>query len=478
MLSINKSTSNKSYQQQLGLTILSIMAFFSISCANSDPQIQSDSIAYEVIDSASVDVSRLYIPKEFEDMNFYESTSQWSFFRSRQSEHFIVFWADGYGDLNPASSEVPEKYRVNIDDLLSKAEDFYTVNIEQLKFAETGVGKSNLDKYKMMIFLFYQEEWMATGAGYDDTIGALWISPNTCQPVGGVLGHEIGHSFQYQVFCDLGGDAGFRYGFGGNGGNGFWEQTAQWQAFQSYPEQVFTAYHFPVYTENYHRHLIHENYRYASYFIHYYWAEKHGIDMIGKIWRGARKPEDPIQAYMRLTEIDVTTFNDEVYEAASKMVTWDLDALREKGKAYIGAHKYALDTLTDKTYQVAYSKCPGTTGYNVIPLEVPKAGSKIAIKFDGLTDATGFNPIENKTRAGWRYGFVALLSDGTREYGEMNSASSGTARFKIPTDCERLWFVVTGAPNSYKPHAWDDDESNDDQWPYQIELKNCSLSES
>lgn len=75
----------------------------------------------------------------------------------------------------------------------------------------------------------YQTEWLATGSGYDNKIGALWVNPSTCQPVGSTIAHEIGHSFQYQVYCDkiLQGNpddlkCGFRYGYeGSNGGNGF-----------------------------------------------------------------------------------------------------------------------------------------------------------------------------------------------------------------------------------------------------------------
>ena len=36
----------------------------------------------------------------------------------------------------------------------------------------------------------------------DDKIGALWVNPSTCKPVGSTIGHEIGHSFQYQVSAD------------------------------------------------------------------------------------------------------------------------------------------------------------------------------------------------------------------------------------------------------------------------------------
>jgi hypothetical protein len=325
-----------------------------------------------------------------------------------------------------------------------------------------------------MIFVYYQDEWLAAGAGYDDVIGSLWLSPSTCHPVGSVIGHEIGHSFQYQVFCDLGNGAGFRYGFGGNGGNGFWEQTAQWQSFQSYPQQIFTGYDLPVYIDNCHKHVIHESYRYASYFIHYYWADKHGIDMVGRVWREAKSPEDPFQAYMRLNNLSVSQFNDEIYEYAAKMVTWDLEALRTLGQNYIGSQKYSSSSLEDGSYMVSYEKCPGTTGYNVIPLNVPNAGIEVSTKFTGMVNAPGFNKVDEK-RSGWRYGYVALLADGTRVYSDKFSAINGTAVFTIPNNCSKLWFVVTGAPNSYAPHPWDDVDTNDDQWPYKVKFTNTDI---
>ncbi|WP_257666382.1 DUF4859 domain-containing protein [Parapedobacter tibetensis] len=421
------------------------------------------------------DTLAIYIPQEFQNMDFDDSTSIWSYHRSRQSDHFIVFWGAGYGNHDPNTEGVPSAYRVDIDDLLEKAEGFYALNVDTLKFAERGVGQSKLDQYKMMIFLHYTTEWMAFGAGYDDVIGALWISPNTAQPVGATIAHEIGHSFQYQVRCDLGSAHGFRYGFGGNGGNGFWEQTAQWQAYQSYPQENFASHHFSVYTQNCHRHQIHEWYRYANYFIHHYWADKHGIDIVGRIWREAQQPEDPMQAYMRITGISNAQLNDEIYDAASKLATWDLDAIRSIGQNYIGVHTYKFDALTDGSLRVTYDRCPGTTGYNVIPLEVPAAGTEVSIAFTGLVNEAGFNPISNPSRAGWRHGYIALLENGTRVYGNMMSGTNNNVPFTVPQNCSKLWFIVTGAPTTYAPHPWDDDETNDEQWPYKIKVTNTNV---
>lgn len=58
-----------------------------------------------------------------------------------------------------------------------------------------------------------------------------WCSlgePSTCHPVGSTIAHEIGHSFQYQVYADKVNKQGypadlhhgFRYGFGPDGAGG------------------------------------------------------------------------------------------------------------------------------------------------------------------------------------------------------------------------------------------------------------------
>lgn len=428
------------------------------------------------IDPSTIDVSKIYIPEEIRGMDLYTSSSTWFYGRSKQSEHFIVFWGkdyDEYGVVTPTTCP-NAAYRVDIDDLLEKAEQFYDLNVNTLKFVTPGNSKT--DDYKMMIFLLYQTDWLATGAGYDNTIGALWVSPGTCQPVGSTIAHEIGHCFQYQVYCDHGGNSGWRYGFGGNGGNAFWEQTAQWQSFQNYPQEAFTSYNFDVYIDNCYHSTFHEWQRYASYFVHYYWAEKHGIDFIGKLWQqsGANGEEDPAQAYMRLTGISLEECNNEQFDYARKMVTWDLDAIRANGANYIGAHSCSMNKVDNDYWQVAASNCIENHGYNVIRLNVPAAGTPIMADFEGIAGAAGYNAI-NVASAGWRYGYVALQNDGTRIYSDMYSASTGTASFTCPENCSDLWFVVSGAPTSYWMHGWDEDATNDEQWPYKVKFDGTNL---
>ena len=55
--------------------------------------------------------------------NMLRDDAKWSFWRMKQSEHFFVFWEPGFG-YDPNGSDVPAALRVNIDDLLAKAEQF------------------------------------------------------------------------------------------------------------------------------------------------------------------------------------------------------------------------------------------------------------------------------------------------------------------------------------------------------------------
>ena len=230
-----------------------------------------------------------YRPNEFTGMNLNNYESKWCWQRSAESEHFLVFWEKGFGD-NPNSLKIEADMRVNIDDLLKKAEEFYSANVETLGFEPVD--------YKIQIYLLYQKEWLATGAGYDNKVGALWINPSTCHPVGSTIAHEIGHSFQYMIYCNqiLSGmkdnyQSGFRYGYPeSNGGNGFWEQTAQWQALMVYPKEIFTDYHMDTWFKNYNRAFENEWIRYQSYWLLLYLTDRHGNDTVSRIWKESRYP--------------------------------------------------------------------------------------------------------------------------------------------------------------------------------------------
>mgnify|MGYP005964224783 FL=1 len=397
------------------MTVLSLFFLLSFgSCSSSNDSTGTDTPVnpkpsdVKVMDKSKiVDYNQYYCPAKwnegFEKGPDYmlRSDARWSWWRMKQSEHFFVFWEPGFGD-NPNAESVPEALRVDVDDLLQKAEQFYKTNVEKLGMATIGEGKSVLDNYKMQIYLLYQTKWLATGSGYDDKISALWVNPSTCKPVGSTIGHEIGHSFQYQVSADklFTGEvtpidradgsqlvpAGFRYGFGENGAGGcaYWEQCAQWQSFQDYPNECFDQdAHYAVWLKNHHRHFNHEFMRYASYWFQYWFTEKHGIESYARIWKESKYPEDPLQTYMRIyCNNSLDALYKDLYAYSAHCADYDFKAVHQYKKE--AAINYSTKLYkNDGYYQVAYTNCPGTTGFNLIPLNVPASG-KVSATLEGL----------------------------------------------------------------------------------------------
>ncbi len=434
--------------------------------------------------------------------DYYNTNSRWTIERSLESEHFVVFWDKAFGS-NPNATSVPEALRVDVRDLLAKAEQFYETNVSHLGMATVGENHSQLDTYKMSIYLIYQTEWLATGSGYDDVIGALWVNPSTCKPVGHTIAHEIGHSFQFQVAADYrkNGDAnyldhGFRYGFGDNGagGNAFWEQCAQWQGFQDYAAETF-GYHVGVWLSNYHRHFHHEWMRYASYWYPYVWIQKHGSEAYGRIWRESQKPDDALQTYIRLfCNGNLDAFWDEYWrDYACQLPNYQFPAIHQYATASAKNFPMSMFLTEDGYWQVAYASCPETSGVNIIQLQVPQAGTTVKADFVGLTPGsplhaedpghaltsddgskynvvTTYNTAGTDANKGWRYGFVAVGNDQT-SISEMAKDAEGTATYAVPEGTQKLYFVVIGAPTTYNRHAWDETDANDVQWPYKVRFE-------
>lgn len=425
--------------------------------------------------------------------------SQWSYKNSKESEHFVVFWDKRFGS-NPNASSVPSELRVDVNDLLKKAEQFFTTNVDRLKMCDVGIGKSRLDQYKMIIHLLYDTGWTAVGSGYDDMIGALWVTPSTCHPVGSTIAHEIGHCFQYMVATDhrMNGKSnytqyGWRYGFGagGEGGNAFWEQCAQWQAHQDYPSETF-GYHIDVWKSNYHRHVCHEWMRYASYWWQYCITEKYGYEAYGRLWRESKYPEDPLETYTRLfCNGDLSAFWDEYWtNYAALLPNYQFKDVHRYANTTAKDYDVSMNRTADGYWQVAYASCPETSGVNIIQLTVPEDGAEVKADFVGLDPGsalhsedpghsftedggatynlvTKYNTAGAAANKGWRYGFVAVKNDQTLT-SELYRDNAAEASYVVPEGTTNLYFVVIGAPTKYGRHNWNEKDSDDQQWPYMV----------
>ncbi|MCF0244927.1 MAG: DUF4859 domain-containing protein [Bacteroidaceae bacterium] len=432
-------------------------------------------------------------PNYYANSDYTNVNSQWCFERSMESDHFICFWEKGLTKSGDVVSGV------NIKTLLSNAEKIWDTYVTKLGFLVPGT--SITDNNKLHMYIVNTTDWRADGSGADGTeyyydgntkknrnrnVGLFHCSPWAASAGGGhTVAHEIGHVFQYLVHADLGSTHGFDYGYGAgaSGGNCWWEDCANWQAYKVYPNLQFSdGTYLELYMTTAHLNILNEKARYNNCFYQDYWCMKHGMNTVGRVWRESIKPEDPMEAYMRLFNLTLSEFADEMYDCFARTATWDIDGVRDYAKAKIGIHPQCLmepsKALRDaklngekEWWVVNPEACPENFGHNINPLKVPTAGTTVRATFRGIVGAEGYRQV-NTSKAGWRYGLVAYTSDGKRVYSDMQSnANDGTAELVVPEKCEKMWLVVMGAPTEYWRHPWDDNTSNDEQWPYAVKFE-------
>ena len=436
-------------------------------------------------------------PSSYADVDFTQESSKWCFQRSMESEHFVCFWEKGLTMIRSGNISLGGS-TVNVKTLLNNGEKIWKCYVEELGFLEP--GQSLTDGHKICMFIVNQTDWRADGSGDNGTVwyydgstrkskdykvGLFHCNPWAAGAEGGhTAAHEIGHVFQYLVSADYAvvknkseWNYGWRWGFdtNGDGGNGWWESCAQWQAFNVFPATLFTNGYYNEYVTSAYKNLLHEDYRYANYFIQYYWCQLFGKDFIGRMWRNTKRPEDPVETYKRLTGATQDDFNKMMFDYACRAATWDIDGLRDRGKNYQNAFstKFTLVPGTDNTFAVNTNCCPQNYGFNIIPLKAFKAGTTVKVHFKGIAGADGYRSIK-VNKAGWRYGFVVQTAEGDRIYGDMHSDAEGTAEMELPANTRRAWFVVVGAPTEHWHHPWDENTANDEQWPYQVTFENCA----
>jgi hypothetical protein len=294
-------------------------------------------------------------------------------------------------------------------------------------------------------------------------------------------------------------------------GAAIWETTANWQALYTYPNEVFTESGTGVHWANTHNYAFtHEFHRYQAYmFLHYLVDYYNDIQTVYKVWSYPETTaKDFNQVLMDLKGLSVADLYRLHFNFAMHAVTYDIKACKPYlDNDYIGYFRYAACEIGDSTYQVAYSSCPQGTGFNVVPLQLKPAGTQISTKFTAISPMSNlaagdpieyhngdvFTRLKNKTKyngqntsyRGFRLGYVVLKEDGTREYfTEDQVYCTGTGKktvdygFTVPEGAKRMWLVVAPALSNYIQHKWDNDVSNDDQWPYYFKLSGTDIGSS
>lgn len=331
-------------------------------------------------------------------------------------------------------------------------------------------GNSLTDSYKVLVYVFKGEEQTAFGGGEDDKVGIFWTpAVRVHKEPYGVLAHELGHSFQYLSRADA-----------GKGPSGaIQEMSAQYMLWQVYPHwMTFENYHLVDYLKGTHYGFLHPYNTYHSPYVIEYWSQKHGKEFFGKLMRNTEKGEDAVMTYKRLNHLSQEQFNDEMFDASRRFVTWDLTRIEAVAKPYANSHFTKVNQLKNGWYEVDTMNCPQNYGYNAIQLKIPESKATLRLDFKGIAGADGFEKVKIE-KAGWRYGFVAQLQNGERVYSEIFKAPKDKVTFKVPKTTAYLWLVVSGAPTEHwsRPNRWgrNADKTPDEQWPYQFNVKGTDI---
>lgn len=416
----------------------------------------------------------LYLPPKVnrvpEKNDYADSASDYSFKRMVESENIAIFWHKEFG-ADPTTN-ANERKRFDPKEAIKELERFYDYYVNNLKLVQK--GNSLTDKYKMVLYVFSGEGGTAFGGGTDNKVGMLWTPPGRMSKMPyGTLAHELGHSFQYIMRAD--------YGAGPRGTIG--EMSAQYLLWQVYPEwMTFENYHLVDFMKQTHYAFLHPVNMYHSPYVFEYWSNKHGIEFFANLSRSTQPGEDPVMTYKRITDLDQEKFNDEMFDACRRFITWDMKRIEQVARPYANQHKATLNAVNDGWYRIAKSNCPQNYGYNGIRLQVPKAKTKVELSFKGIAGKEGFNAVKTD-KAGWRYGFVAYKKDGSRVYSDTYKVANRTVKFKVPKQTEYLWLVVMGAPTEHWPvsagrQRTEESSNTEEQWPYEIKLTGTSPDSS
>ncbi|MCR5820675.1 MAG: glycoside hydrolase family 97 protein [Bacteroidaceae bacterium] len=387
---------------------------------------------------------KLFIPKELRNNDFGSDTARWSYSRMALTENFVIFWERGFGnDLNNPPMLEGKPMRVDLENLKQKLEEFYKYYRDTLHFIGPG---SNAAKYRMMVMLNYSLEGTAYGGDYDEFIGAFWVAPNRLQDRAlNCVAHELGHSFQMQVHCDKKAKAGRastatdqfidtqhaelpeegRW-FGG----GFFEMTSQWMLWHVNPYWVRDElFHWQAYQRTPHKAFLDWENIYHSPYVLEWWAQNHGTDIIGDIYKTAKNPEDPADAFMRLAKMPLKKFYDDLFEANRHTIFLDFRHAHKETRPYAGHWP-----------QMPTAGAPEAGGFDARLMPKPAPGESIEVEFSGK---------KKSDDAGWRYGFAAMMDDGSCQYSPIYSKSSGRISYTAPRKgrVSELYLVVMGAPS-------------------------------
>ncbi|MCF8238606.1 MAG: DUF6055 domain-containing protein [Saprospiraceae bacterium] len=388
-----------------------------------------------------------YIPAYLLDAQTVDG-SQFTWSKTAESDNFTVIWGDAAG-LDPLNAPDPDLV-FDPQAILDTMEWIYQQMVDY-GFAWDTQG-TNLHTYKIPVIMLNTfgangvTGW-AFGGDPDGVIGTFWAHPLAMKG-GHVAAHELTHSLQAQ--CNI--DYRKSHGLGPVWQHAgiFWETHANFMRNLIYPQDVgawgMDQYHIETWGD--------WKNTYENYALLMAIMEHNGIDIINRLWRESLPDEFPLQAYKRLMDFSQAEFNDDLFDYARRMATYDL-SFKNMG-AYFRQYRtgdlmYNLPSIQatwtilqqDSTalahYGVPIHLAPEEFAYNVIPIYPDPDSCAVIIRFKGHND---IHP-----HAGWRYGFVTAFPDGTvSRYSDTFDQEEEEIAFELQPDEDKMYLVVMGAP--------------------------------
>ena len=109
----------------------------------------------------------IYIPeKDKKELGFNAPDGRFGYDCMAESENLAIFWERSFGK-NPAINS-DESKRFYPDEILSEGERYYNYFVDKLKFVQK--GKSYTDKYKMIIWMYNDNERTAYGGAHENEL--------------------------------------------------------------------------------------------------------------------------------------------------------------------------------------------------------------------------------------------------------------------------------------------------------------------
>ncbi|MCL2397462.1 MAG: DUF6055 domain-containing protein, partial [Defluviitaleaceae bacterium] len=420
---------------------------------------------------------------------------------SIETEHYIIMWENTgrWATHRPDSEYMYLNHNqlwVPLDILAAEVDRIFEHFLFEMGFhyahdrapAAGRVGGNQLyDSYRGVFRLWYNAGWTASGGTathfcpvcnanrggiqqFQQSVGATrpMFNPLTeCYGFPTVV-HEMAHSFQ---------------GSGGAGPLGHAELHSQHSVMNVYPHVFFWEHHYFGAQDFSHMGFEATNMVWSNPLFYEDWASTHGKDIITRLARSGHGG-DVLNRYRLYFDLTHDQMGDRMFDSARRMVTWDMDTLRDYVQPFSNMHSAGFTNDGGDWYRVARGLAPNPWGFNAVRLEVPTVGNTVTIDFRGALQSEFFGGTNNTgggrqfgandNQAGWRYGFLAMTEDGTRHYGQIHSANlanrEGTATFVVPENTEYLWFVVLAAPVVNWNNAHAGAANGNHTWVYDLRL--------